>query len=104
MKSKLITLKFQDENQQPTSAAADSQATVETGSNGAENAESENAAGSAKESGNVEKSKSKEEWVTLIFGEDGKEIPAKPPQEKSVYDLDPEEEDNIASGIIQFKY
>jgi hypothetical protein len=40
--------------------------------------------------------------VTLIFGEDGKEIPAKPPQEKSVYDLDPEEEDNIASGKTQF--
>ena len=37
------------------------------------------------------KGKSKEEWVTLIFGEDGKEIPA--PQEKSVYDLDPDEED-----------
>jgi hypothetical protein len=48
---------------------------------------------------------SREDWVTLIFGEDGKQIPApqaqqQPPQEKSVYDLDPEEEDKIAAGSL----
>jgi hypothetical protein len=41
----------------------------------------------------------KEEWVTVIFGEDGKEIltPVNPKQEKSVYDM--EDEDFSATKV-----
>jgi len=57
--------------------------------------DSEVAANAAAEAAPAEtggkKEKSRQEWVTLIFGEDGKEIQA--PPEKSVYDLDPDEED-----------
>ena len=46
--------------------------------------------------------KGKEEWVTVIFGEDGKEIPvdANPKQEKSVYDM--EDEDFSATKATPF--
>ena len=45
----------------------------------------------------------KEEWVTVIFGEDGKEIavaPVDPKQEKSVYDM--EDEDFSATKATPF--
>jgi len=48
------------------------------------------------------KAKGKEEWVTVIFGEDGKEIltPVNPKQEKSVYDM--EDEDFSATKATPF--
>jgi hypothetical protein len=87
---KYFALYFQDENQSAPTSSADAQAGKETeaGSNGPEMSDAAPAGEKSK--------KSKEEWVTLIFGEDGKEIAA--PPEKSVYDLDPEEEDKITSG------
>ncbi len=66
---------FQDENQAASAASA---TTTEAAP------ESNAEAGAATEAGTEfaesdgQKAKSKEEWVTLIFGEDGKEIPAQP--------------------------
>ena len=48
-------------------------------------------------------SKGKEEWVTVIFGEDGKQIVSgdgAPPREKSVYDM--EDEDFSATKATPF--
>ena len=83
-------LAFQDENKTATATEAQPAA------------DPDGAKGEGQVVDTIDKGKSKEEWVTLIFGEDGKEIP--PQQEKSVYDLDPEEEDKHSESLISIRF